>query len=359
MILPNRLIWRLTFINVSIVGTFIVLSSWGIYNTACFLADGLGTWNYQKQHLFNSTLFQYLWIFSIAAIIIGSLIHYYLVKQIIRPLKELIESTKRMKEGQYPRPIKENSKDEMGQLISHFNELVKQLKDTQQHRKELVLDLSHEFRTPLSNINGYLGALKNGVIEGDQKLYQSLQNESERLISIVEQLEQLKEWDYISKQTYSEKEPMDMKPLVEESVGMFRWSLKNAGIKVKIEAESGIVNVSHGGIPQVLNNLLDNAIRYYQGAGPITIKGKTVKGNYRLSITGPGQAIPTNVQNKIFERLYRVDSSRGRSDTGGTGLGLAISKEIIEHHKGKIGVYSEGNTHTFWITIPLLNHENG
>ncbi|MCF6138428.1 sensor histidine kinase [Pseudalkalibacillus berkeleyi] len=351
--LPNRLLWRLTFINIIVVGTFIVLSSWAIYNTACFLADGLGSWNEQKQNLFNSTLFQYLWIFSIAAIIIGSLIHYYLVKKTIRPLKELIESTKRMKEGQYPRPIQVNSKDETGQLIGHFNDLVKQLKDTQQHRKELILDLSHDFRTPLSNLKGYLGALKDGVIEADQKMYESLHNESERLIHMVEQLEQLREWDYLTKQTYHEKEPMDMQFLVEESVRMFRWSLLNAGIKVEIQAEIGIVNVYNEGILQVINNLLDNAIRYYEGTGPIRIKGEIIKGRYMLSITGPGQVIPIEAKEKIFERLYRVDSSRGRDNSGGTGLGLAISKEIIEHHKGKISVKSEKNCHTFMFSLPV------
>ncbi|MBF0706714.1 HAMP domain-containing protein (plasmid) [Alkalihalobacillus hwajinpoensis] len=75
-----------------------------------------------------------------------------------------------MKEGQYPRPIQVNSKDEVGQLISHFNDLVKQLKDTQQHREELILDLSHEFRTPLTNLKGYLGALKDGVISGSKNV---------------------------------------------------------------------------------------------------------------------------------------------------------------------------------------------
>ncbi|TKD72277.1 sensor histidine kinase [Pseudalkalibacillus hwajinpoensis] len=352
-VLPSRFLWRLTLINVIVVGTFIVLSSWAIYNTACFLADGLGTWNDQKQNLFNSTLFQYLWIFSIAAIFIGSFIHYYLVKKTIRPLKELIESTKRMKEGQYPVPIQVDTKDEMGQLIGHFNDLVKQLKDTQRHRKELISDLSHEFRTPLTNLKGYLGALKDGVVEGDQKMYESLHSESERLIHMVEQLEQLKEWDYFKEQSYSEKEPMNMQLLVEQSVEMFRWSLKNAGIKVKTEVDTGIVKVYNEGILQVINNLLDNAIKYYEGTGPITIKGEIVKGRYTLSIIGPGQAIPLEAKEKIFERLYRVDPSRERNDSGGTGLGLAISKEIIEHHDGKIRVKSEGNCHTFTFSLPV------
>jgi two-component system, OmpR family, sensor histidine kinase BaeS len=356
-LLPNRVLWRLTLINVIVVASFIVLCSLAIYNTACFLADGLGTLDSQKQGKFESTLFQYLWIFSIIAIIVGSLVHYYLIKKLTSPLKELIESTKRMKKGQYPEPIEVHSKDEMGQLIGHFNDLVKQLKDTQQHRKELVLDLSHEFRTPLSNLNGYLGALKNGMIEADKEMYQFLHEESKRLIKMVEQLEQLKELDYISKQTYFEKEPLDIRLLVEQSIGMFRWSLTNAGIDVNIQTESGIVNVHNGGIQQVIGNLIDNAIRYYQGSDSITIKGEKIGSMYRVSITGPGKEIPVEDQEKIFERFYRVDSSRTRDYSGGTGLGLAISKQIIEHHNGEIGVKSDNNYHTFWFTLPLtLGH---
>ncbi|MBF0706713.1 HAMP domain-containing histidine kinase (plasmid) [Alkalihalobacillus hwajinpoensis] len=139
----------------------------------------------------------------------------------------------------------------------------------------------------------------------DQKMYQSLHNESERLIHMVEQLEQLKEWDYFTQQTYSEKEPMDMQFLVEQSVGMFRWSLKNAGIKVEIQAESGIVNVYNEGIPQVMNNLLDNAIRYYEGTGPIRVKGEIEKGSNMLSIGGPDKQFQEK-QKKKYSRDYIV-----------------------------------------------------
>ncbi|WP_229683129.1 sensor histidine kinase [Virgibacillus oceani] len=349
---PNQFLLRLTFINIIVIASFIVLSSWAIYNTACILADGLVTVNNQKQAQFESTLLQYLWIFSISTIVIGSLIHFYLTKKMMYPLNGLIESTKRMKQGQYPSAIRVESHDEIGQLISHFNDLVQQLKDNQQHRQKLVSDLSHEFRTPLSNLNGYLNALKDGVIEADQKLYQSLHGESKRLISMVEQIEQLKEWDYVSKQTFSEKEPIDMQFLVEQSAQMFHWSLNKEGIIVNVQVEPGIVHVDNGGISQVISNLIDNAIRYYLGPEPIIIKGETLKSGYMLSISGTGQSIPIAEQERIFERFYRIDHSRAQ-DLGGTGLGLAISKEIIEHHNGKIGVKSEGHYHTFWFTLPL------
>ncbi|WP_461176712.1 HAMP domain-containing sensor histidine kinase [Virgibacillus ainsalahensis] len=350
--LPKRFLWRLSITNTIVITAFIVLSGWSIYHTACSLADGMGSMNAQKQGQFESVLFQYLWIFSATAIVIGSITHFYITRKLTEPLNKLIESTKSMKTGHYPDPIDVKSKDETGQLIGHFNDMVHQLKMNEEHRQKAISDLSHEFRTPLSNLNGYLNALSSGVIDGDEKLYKALYDESQRLTSMVQQLEQLKEWDYISNQTFLEKAPIDMHLTIEQSVEMFHWTLENAGISVVVDSKHGVANVDDGSISQVIGNLLDNAIRYYQGTDPIFVKGETLNNAYRVSVAGQGQPIPAEELDRIFERFYRTDTSRSYY-SGGTGLGLAISKEIIEHHGGKIGVESYGNFHTFWFTLPL------
>lgn len=349
---PKGFLFRLTYINTIVIALFIVLSSWAIYNTACTLVDGLVTVDNQKQAQFEATLFQYLWIFSVSTILIGSVIHFYLTKKLIHPIRELIDSTKLMKQGHYPIPINVKSKDEVGQLNHQFNDLVQQLKENQQYKQKLVADLSHEFRTPLTNLNGYLYALQNGVIEADEKLYQSLYEESNRLSNLVEQMEQLKAWDYVSEQTFSEKEPVDIEGLVEQSVNMFHWTAEKKNIEINVNMQPGAIKANIDGISQVISNLMDNAIRYYNGTEPITISGEAFKSEYRLSITGPGQPIPATENKKIFDRFYRVDPSRTK-DSGGTGLGLAISKEIIEHHHGEIGVTSDDYLHTFWFTLPI------
>ncbi|WP_174616334.1 sensor histidine kinase [Virgibacillus ihumii] len=350
--LPKQFLWRLSITNIIVITAFIILSSWSIYNTACSLADGLGTLSNQKQKQFNSILFQYLWIFSIAAIVIGSLVHFYITKKLIDPLRELIKSTKRMKEGRYPEPLAVKSNDETGELIGQFNDLIQQIKVNQEQRQKLVSDLSHEFRTPLSNLNGYLNALSNGVIEGDENLFQDLYDESRRLTNMVKQLEQLKEWDYISNQKFFEKESSDMHQIVRQSAEMFYWSLEKARIRIDVQSDHGIVKVDHGGISQVISNLIENAIQYYEGAGPIQINGLKQDSNYKVTVSGPGQPIPAAEHSEIFERFHRTDFSRSKF-SGGTGLGLAISKEIIERHNGNIGVQSNGDIHTFWITLPL------
>ncbi|WP_241558967.1 HAMP domain-containing sensor histidine kinase [Oceanobacillus halophilus] len=351
-LLPNEFLWRLTFVNIVVISSFIILSSWAIYHTACFLADGMSVMSPQKQNQFNITLFQYLWLLSVPTIFIGSFIHFYITKKMTQPLKDMIDSTKEMKEGQFPKRIEANSAGEIGQLIGHFNDLVQQLKDNEEHRKKLISDLSHEFRTPLTNINGYLKALENGVLEGDKELYRSLYLESKRLTSMLEQLDQLKEWDHISKQSFMQKEKTDIGVLIEQSVDMFQLLMAEKDMKASVQIEPQLVHVYVGGITQVISNLIDNAIRYYEGEGPIRIKGEVLNTEYRLSVSGPGLHIPDNERDKIFERMYRVDPSRSQ-ETGGRGLGLAISKEIIGHHHGNIGLESNEYYHSFWFTLPI------
>ncbi|WP_010095616.1 sensor histidine kinase [Ornithinibacillus scapharcae] len=351
LLVPKQLLFRLTFLNIIVITAFVGFSSWAIYNTACVLAEGFVTMSNQKQTQFEATLFQYLLIFSISTIVIGSLTHFYLTRKLIHPLRQLIHSTKKMKKGEYPNPIEVNHEGEVGELISHFNELVKQLETNEERRLKLVSDLSHEFRTPLSNLNGYLRALQNGVIKGDEKLYQSLYEESRRIIRLIEQMEQLKEWDYRSRQTFSEKFPVNIRQLVEQSVEMFRWTSKQANINVRVDVAPSILTLNSEAITQVISNLLDNAIRYYEGTGPIVIEGMIRESGYMLCVTGPGKPISIAEQEKIFERFYRIDHSRSR-ELGGSGLGLAISKEIIERHRGTIGVSSDKNQHTFWFRLP-------
>lgn len=351
MLVPKQFLFRLTYINIMVITAFIGLSSWAIYNTACVLADGLVAMSNPKQAQFEATLLQYLWIFSISTIIIGSLTHFYLTKKLIHPLRELIYSTKKMKKGEYPNPITVSSEGEIGELISHFNDLVRQLEANEQHRQKRFSDLSHEFRTPLSNLTGYLCALQSGVIEGDEKLYHSLHEESKRLVHLVEQMEQLKEWDHVSNQIFTEKSPVNMTKLVEQLVEVFSWVSRQANIKVNVDVASSVIMVNSGAIAQVISNLIDNAIRYYEGTGPITIKGINLQSEYKLFVTGPGKSISLADQERIFERFYRTDHSRSL-ELGGSGLGLAISKEIIEHHGGMIGVTSKENLHTFWFRLP-------
>lgn len=328
------------------------ISSFALYNTACFLVEGMGNLEEQRQQQFNATLLQYLWTFSFIGIIVGIVLHFYFTKRLIKPIRQLIESTKKMQKGDYPSAIQVDSSDEIGELVQQYNKLIEQLETNDLHRQKLVADLAHEYRTPLANLNGYLHALKNGVIKGEVFLYQSLYEESNRLTLMIEQLEQLKEWDFTASQAIVQKKEVNIAEEIEQCVAMFEWRLLEVDIPVKITADSKRISIYVEGIRQVLSNLIDNAIRYYSGEGEILIKGETIQSAYQISVIGPSYFISETEKESIFERFNRLDSSRSR-DTGGTGLGLSIAKKIVEQHYGSIGVIPEEKHNTFWFTIPI------
>ena len=338
-----------------VVVAITAISGWAIYHTACFLAAEVGGLDNLRQQRFNRTLLSYLWILLIIVAFIGSVLHFYLIKRFIKPIRSLIQATKELKLGHYPDPVNVYKNDEIGQLALQYNELIAQLEMNEQQRNRLVTDVSHEIRTPLSNLSGYLQALKDGDIRGDQALFASLHQEANRLSHMLEQLDQLKEWDYLSIQSIVEKEIDEIESLLFQCVMMFERVLEQKNIPIRLEIESCMIDIHVVGIQQVISNLLENAIRYYEGDEPIILAGKKRGKGYCISVTGPSKPIPDMDREKIFNRFYRLDSSRSRM-TGGSGLGLAISKEIIERHQGEIGVDTTNTGNTFWIVLPGLNN---
>ncbi|WP_345243686.1 HAMP domain-containing sensor histidine kinase [Pontibacillus salipaludis] len=349
--LQKGFLLRMTILNVIIITIFVGVSGWSIYNTACFLVANMDTGGV-RQSQFRQTLFHYLLIFSLCAITLGSILNYVFTRKLLQPIRDLIETTKALKEGKYPKPVSYGNRHELDEFIGHYNELVNQLEENERERKKIVTDLSHELRTPLSNISGYLNALKSGVLEGNQELYESLYEESNRLTNMVQQLDQLKEWDHVSHQRLAKAERVNIETVIRSCISIFQRTMEQRGVECAVEVEAQELYIDQEGIQQVLNNLLDNALRYYAGGAPLLVKGKLKQDTYQVSIKGPGTGIAEEDREKIFERFYRADPSRSR-ETGGTGLGLAIAREIVERHGGQIGVESEGSEHTFWFDLPI------
>lgn len=349
--MPKDFFFRLTLLNVLSIAAIITLSGWALYHTACFLVEGMEAFDSQRQKQFNTILFHYLWIFSAIAIIIGSVIHFYFINKLMSPIKSLIISTKQLQQGKYPEPITKIPSHEIGELILQYNQLVEQWHSDHEYRKKLVSDISHEFRTPLANLQGYLHGLKTGVISGDQELFAALYKQTKRLSQMVEQFDQLKEIEQQPATPLKEWERVDISEEVRHSVSMFKWKLKKKGIPIVVKVESCKLSIDREKIQQVLTNLLDNALRYYKGKEKIVIHGQREKDYYRIVFQGPGEKISNQDQKYLFDRFYRVDPSRNQN-SGGSGLGLAIAKELIEQHQGRIGVTVDGNINAFWFTLP-------
>lgn len=350
-LIPSRLLWRLTVVNTIVIIALMTLIGWAVYETACSLTAGMGNLGEQRQEQFNTTLLQYVIIFVFIGIVVGGALHLYFTRKIIDPIKQLIESTKQLKQGSYPARLSTRAEGELVDLVDQFNEMVDQLERNEFERDKLITDLSHEIRTPLANLSGYLQALKTGVIEADEELYESLLNEASRLKDMINQLDQLKQWD---QDNLEEKldQYFNIEDIIHQVISMFSLQLKEKEISLVKNIEKQRIKGHETGIEQAFTNILANAIQYYKGVGEIEVSSYVEKDKYIVTVAGPGERISSKDQRQIFKRFFRVESSRNR-ETGGSGLGLAIAKEIIHYHGGRIEFQSKDHLNKVTFTIPI------
>ncbi len=346
------MLFQLTAVHLGIVSLLIIISSYLIYSTACFLVDQMPAVQAENQSLFEEQLAVFLWWITPIFIAAAAIFHYFFTKKMIKPLHQLVHSANELKAGHYPPKMTTNSFREIDQLTLHVNELNDRLKQNEEARNKMLTDMAHELRTPLSNINGYLEAMRDGMIQGDHQLFHSLHNESERLIDMINQLQEMATWNEQSSPLLA-KNSIDIKSVLDEVTTMFHLKMENEGIPFQSDILPMNVYFNKEGIQQAVTNLLDNAIRYYDGSSPVKLVGYKENDDYVILVTSPGPPIPEEERRWLFERFYRVDSSRSRQ-TGGTGLGLAIVKDIVvTHHQGKVDLISTNNIHTFKLNIPL------
>lgn len=350
--MPKGLFWKLTLLNIVVITSAMALSGWAIYETACYLVDGIGNPTAAgEQSQFNAVLFQYFLIFTVGGVVLAGIIHYYFTKKLIQPLKKLTESTKILKEGKYPHAIQVKTSGEMLEFINHYNELISRLQENEKYRKKLVDDVSHELRTPLSNLQGYLYALKNKDLEGNDALFESLYDQVEDLSYMIEQIEGLNEWQQ-AEYTMGKKQSVDIVAFIDDFVQIFSLELKRQNITIQSRFADGEIYVNKKGLQQVLTNLVDNAIRYSEKDSKIELFGEKTANYYQITVANTGPYISEEDRKKIFDRFYRIEPSRNRK-TGGTGLGLSIAKEIVKQHQGTIEVESASNINSFIVKIPL------
>lgn len=338
-------------INGLVIAVIIWLVGVSVKDFACIVVEQYNLVDQDKQAFFNQTMHFYLLRASLAAIIVAGLIYFFLIRNLHEPLKKLTSFTQMMKNGDYPPQLQVYAKDEIGQLSHHFNQMVSTLKRIEMSRKQMIHDISHDLRTPLSNLNGYLEGLSTGVIQGDKTLFQSLHEEAKHLTNLVEQLHQLAIWES-ELENEIQFQPLSMKELIINQVQSFELDAAMRKMNIETELDEGEVLGSKTGIKQVLTNLIQNALQYDRG-GYVKIEGRCEQKVYCISVTNEGQPISEEEARLIFERFYRTDPSRQR-ETGGAGLGLPIAKQIVKQHGGQIGLSTNQGRHTFWFTLPLI-----
>ncbi len=298
-----------------------------------------------------------LWggLLAIAIALVATL---FLSRRISSPIKALTVASKRLGEGDFSQRVQFADKSEIGELAQTFNSMASGLERAEQLQRNMVADVAHELRTPLSNIRGYLEAVRDGVVKADADTIRSLDEEASLLSRLVDDLQELSLAEAGELKLHYQGE--DVPQLINQTVAAVQAEATAKGLSLSVDLADKlpVVNVDSHRISQVLRNLLENAMAH-TGKGDSIAVTATEQGNWvEVSVSDTGKGIPDEDLPNIFERFYRVDKSRTRA-TGGSGLGLTIGKRLVEAHGGKIEVRSElGKGSRFSFTVPVAKQDS-
>ncbi|MBU3878184.1 HAMP domain-containing protein [Faecalicatena sp. AGMB00832] len=269
---------------------------------------------------------------------------------IYRPLRLITEAATQYASGNLTYEIPVNTHDEMGYLSASLNYMSAQLRDMEEYQKKIVANVSHDFRSPLTSIKGYIQAMADGTIPPE--LYGKYLNiilfETERLTDLTKDLLTLNEFD--TKELLLDKTEFDIQEMIKNTAASFEGACtpKRISINLLLLPDAATVYADRRKIQQVLYNLIDNAIKFSENESTVTVEVSERGEKIFVSVKDSGIGIPRKELNKIWERFYKSDLSRGK-DKKGTGLGLAIVKEAIQAHDEHINVISTEGVGTEFI----------
>ncbi|MBR4058692.1 MAG: HAMP domain-containing histidine kinase [Lachnospiraceae bacterium] len=271
------------------------------------------------------------------------------------PLRKITKATEQYATGNYHYELQPDSSDEIGYLASILSYMASEIARSEDDQKKFVANVSHDFRSPLTSIRGYLEAMLDGTIppELHEKYLRIVLNETERLTKLTNGLLQLNNLN--TKGLLLDKTHFGINKVIRDTAASFEGTCQKKNIKLQLllTGDEMLVHADMGKIQQVLYNLLDNAIKFSHMDSNIKIETTEKKNKLHISVKDYGIGIPKDEIKLVWDRFYKSDASRGK-DKKGTGLGLAITKEIMQSHGENINVIStQGAGSEFIFTLPI------
>jgi two-component system, OmpR family, sensor histidine kinase BaeS len=275
------------------------------------------------------------WMIGLAALLLAALLAIWLARTLLTPVHRIAKATHTLAKGDYSARVATQSQDELGQLARDFNRLAVVLERNESMRREFVADVSHELRTPLAIIRGELEALEDGVRRFDNDALKSLQMEVATLNKLIDDLYQLSLAD-LGSMAYR-KIDLDLGKLLADTVEAFQERFRKAGMACELHLPDSPVTMhaDEGRLHQLFVNLIENSLRYTDVGGRLCISCTTARDSINIDLKDSAPGVDEQHLPRLFERFYRVESSRNRL-SGGAGLGLAICRTIVEAHGGRI-----------------------
>jgi two-component system sensor histidine kinase BaeS len=285
---------------------------------------------------FADRLQRTLWIVGILTLLLAGFLSFMLSRHLGKPIQALRQGTRQLTDGNYALRMPCHGRDELGQLTRDFNQLAARLQKNEIARKQWIADIAHELRTPISILRGEIEALQDGINPPDEHTFASLHQEASHLQRLVGDLYDLSMSD--SGALSYHKEPCDVVALLHETLTLHSTSLQEGNLQLEtqgIQQQPIIVQGDTQRLQQLFKNLLENSLRYTDKPGLLRISTQLSNGNVQIVFQDSPPDVPDDALPHLFERLYRVESSRNRA-TGGAGLGLSICHNIVEAHSGDI-----------------------
>ena len=297
-----------------------------------------------------------LYLFSaIFPIILMFFAIFALTYRLTKPLKLMSEAAKAMARGDFSKRIPVMSDDEIGELSVSFNQMTNSLVQLEGMRKSFVANVSHELKTPMTTIGGFIDGILDGTIEPDRQQYYLtiVSDEIKRLSRLVQSMlsmAKLESGEFVLRPELFDLRELVCTIVISQEQRIEKQELNITGLD---EIESISVNADRDLIHQVIYNLVDNAIKFTEPKGTINFALRADNKKVEFSVTNTGKGIPEAELPYVFDRFYKVDKSRS-ANKNSTGLGLYIVKTIVKAHGGSISVTSKENSFTtFCVTLPI------
>lgn len=317
------------------------------------MQERLSDINTQVEATFRAAINDALLRAGIAAIVAAVLVSWFVSQQIVHPLQALVKLSQRIAGGHYQERLEATSHDELADLVHSFNQMAEALDHTEGLRQELMADVTHELKTPLTSIKGYMEGLQDGVIPANAETFQLIHREASRLQRLVQDLQELSRVEAGQVPIHMQKS--DPCKMVEAAVERMRPQFVEKEIALIVELPISLppVEADPDRISQVLINLLGNALQNTPTGGHVEINTAYKNNQLEFAVHDSGIGLAPENLERIFQRFYRVDKSRSRS-SGGSGIGLTICRYLVEAHHGQIWAESPGlgQGSTFRFTLP-------
>jgi signal transduction histidine kinase len=310
-----------------------------------------------RQHIdaaFSGATFTSLSVAILASLITALAVSWFVTRRVVRPVEAMATAAGRIAAGDYTARVHvTRSGPELASLASALDLTAHELAATERTRAEMLRDVAHELRSPLTALRGYIDALADGVLPLDGDAVDTVHAELSRVERLV---------DDLSTVSRAEERRMDLhlravapREVVAAAVKAARARFARAGVDLQVAVADDLpsVSIDEDRIQEVLANLLDNALRHTPPEGVVTVSARPGPGVVELAVTDTGEGLAPEHLRRVFERFYRVDAGRSRQK-GGSGIGLAIVRALTEAHGGHVGAQSAGPGQgtTFSVKLP-------